>query len=127
MSFDRAPLCLLSFPLAPFTIRYPESMRRRNPPIPVGLFLDRSVVALLEDHVEEVFDGTESDRTPPKQLAAQIVTLRVLMAAAGRGGWPFAVSPAVVAQGSTWYADEIADHWRLARAAWGIGERGSRP
>jgi len=37
------------------------------------------------------------------------------------------VSPAVVAQGPTWYAYEVAEHWRLARETWEIEERGLAP
>jgi hypothetical protein len=98
-----------------------------HPPIPAGIFLDTSIVAYLETYGAQVWDRAAIDESLPVQQIRQLEALVVLMALADRAQLAFAVSPEVVRQAGGHYARDIADHWRDAREAWGIEERGLAP
>lgn len=97
------------------------------PPVPAAIFLDTSIVAYLETYGEQVWEGAEIPPTLPDQQRRQIDALRTLMALGDRAGLAFAVSPEVIREAGGKYVLEIAEHWREAREAWGIEDRGLAP
>ena len=97
------------------------------PPVPAAIFLDTSIVIDLDTYGEQVWEGAEIPTTLPDQQRRQIDALRILMALGERAQLAFAVSPEVIREAHGSYVLAIAEHWREAREAWGIEERGLPP
>ena len=97
------------------------------PPVPGAIFLDSSIVIYLESFGPQIWEDEPIPDELPDQQRRQIEALVVLMALAERAGLAFCVSDEVVRETGGQYVRDIAAHWREARLASGIEDRGLPP
>ena len=86
-----------------------------SPAVPVGIFLDSSIVIYLQDYGTQIWENETLPTYLSAQQRRQIDALRTIMALAERASLAFCVSAEVARETGGQYVRDIAAHWQEAR------------